>query len=89
TKGFLAHTDTSGGYAVKPDVLLKTTPTRIKVLNKEQVEELLKSINNKTLRLIVRLALLTGLRKEELLTFPVTYVSAPQSISARSHVVVE
>ncbi|MDF5484401.1 site-specific integrase, partial [Vibrio parahaemolyticus] len=39
--------------------------------------------------LIVRLALLTGLRKEELLTFPVTYVSAPQSISARSHVVVE
>lgn len=88
-KGFLAHTDTSGGYAVKPDVLLKTSPTKIKVLNKEQVDELLKTIKNKTLRLIVRLALLTGLRKEELLTFPVTCVSAPQSISARSHVVVE
>ena len=70
TKGFLAHTDTSGGYAVKPDVLLKT-------------------IKNKTLRLIVRLALLTGLRKEELLTIPVHYISAPRSISARSHVVVE
>ncbi len=89
TKGFLAHTDTSGGYAVKPDVLLKTTPTKIKVLNKEQVDELLKRINNKTLRLIVRLALLTGLRKEELLTIPVHCISAPQSISARSHVVVE
>ncbi|MCK0165782.1 tyrosine-type recombinase/integrase [Marinobacter sp. S6332] len=89
TKGFLAHTDTSGGYAVKPDVLLKTTPTRIKVLNKEQVDELLKTTKNKTLRLIVRLALLTGLRKEELLTIPVHYISAPQSISARSHVVVE
>lgn len=89
SKGFLAHTDTSGGYAVKPNVLLKTSPTKIKVLNKEQVDELLKTIKNKTLRLIVRLALLTGLRKEELLTFPVTCVAAPQSISARSHVVVE
>lgn len=89
SKGFLAHTDTSGGYAVKPNVLLKTSPTKIKVLNKEQVDELLKTIKNKTLRLIVRLALLTGLRKEELLTFPVNYVLAPQSISARSHVVVE
>lgn len=89
TKGLLAHTDTSGGYAVKPDVLLKTRPTKIKVLNKEQVDELLKTTRNKTLRLIVRLALLTGLRKEELLTIPVHYISAPQSISARSHVVVE
>lgn len=88
-KGFLAHTDTSGGYAAKPDVLLKTTPTKVKVLNKKQVDELLKSIKNKTLRLIVRLALLTGLRKEELLRLPVSSVSSPQSISARSHVVVD
>jgi len=89
SKGFLAHTDTSGGYVAKPDVLLKTIPTKIKVLNKEQVDELLKTIQNKTLRLIVRFALLTGLRKEELLTFPASCVSAPQSTSARSHIVVE
>jgi len=87
--GFLAHTDTSGGYTVKPDVLLKTPITKIKILNSEQIADLLNAIRNPTIRLIVRLGLLTGLRKEELLTFPVKYVTSPKLTSARSHIVVE
>ncbi|MDM8181015.1 tyrosine-type recombinase/integrase [Marinobacter salarius] len=88
-KGFLAHTDTSGGVGAKPDVLLKTPSTKIKVLNAEQIAELLKTIKSPTLHLMVRLALSTGLRKEELLTFPVSRVVKPSSTTARSHIVVE
>lgn len=86
--GFLAHTDTSGGLRSRPDVMLKTPRTRIKVLNSEQVRELLAAIRNPTLKLIVRFALRIGLRKTELLTFPVSYIRNPSSTSMRSHVVV-
>ncbi|WP_404471257.1 tyrosine-type recombinase/integrase [Vreelandella venusta] len=88
-RSFLAHTDTSGGYLVKPDVMLKTPTTKIKLLNREQIEVLLNAIKNRTLSLIVRLGLLTGLRKEELLTFPVSYVISPGKKVSRSHIVVE
>lgn len=88
-KGFLAHTDCSGGLSATPDVMLRATATKIKVLNGEQIAELLKAIKSPTLHLIVRLALTTGLRKEELLTIPVTSVVNPRSTSARSHIVVD
>jgi site-specific recombinase XerD len=87
-KQFLAHTDTSGGHKMRPDVMLKQPRTQIKVLNGEQIADLLKAIKDKTLYLMVRLALSTGLRKEEILTFPFKYVINPASTSARSHIVV-
>jgi len=74
SRGFLAHTDASGGLKISPDVMLKTQPTEIRVLSRQQVKVLLKSIKNPTLLLITRLALVTGMRKEELATFPVSYV---------------
>jgi integrase len=73
-KGFLAHTDASGGLKVSPNVMLKTQPTEIRVLSRQQVKVLLMRIENPTLLLITRLALATGMRKEELATFPVSYV---------------
>lgn len=88
-KGFLAHTDTSGGMKARPDVMLKQPHTKIKLLNREQVNELLAAINNKTLKLMVKLGLLTGMRKSEILTFPLSCVINPQNTSARSHIKVE
>lgn len=87
TNGFLAHTDTSGGWKTTPDVLLSTQKTRIHVLTHGQVKELLSSIKNTEHKLITRLALATGLRKQELLTFPTKYIVNPASLSgSRFHV---
>lgn len=79
-KGFLAHADKSGGIKATADVLLKRRETRVKVLSTEQVGMLLSTITNKQDKLMVRLCLTTGLRKEELLTFPVDYIVNPQRL---------
>jgi integrase/recombinase XerD len=84
-KGFLAHTDKSGGVKASPDVLLKKRKTKIKVLNTEQVGMLLNAVKGKQDKLMIRLCLATGIRKEELLTIPKSYVVNPQRFSARNH----
>jgi len=78
-KGFLAHTDASGGVKVSPDVMLKEKFTQIKVLSKSQIKAFLGEIKNPTQHLVARLALQTGLRKEELCTFPMKYIQNPQA----------
>lgn len=88
-RGFLAHTDTYGGIAARPDVVLKQPRTKIKLLNREQVNQLLTAISNKNLKLMVRLGLLAGLRKREILTFPSSYIINPSSSSSRSHIKVD
>ncbi|MEQ9223768.1 MAG: site-specific integrase [Salinisphaeraceae bacterium] len=80
-KGFLAHVDASGGKRVSADVMLKTPRTVIRVLSKHQSLDLLNAISNPTHKLIVRLALTTGLRREELATFPLKYVIDPANDS--------
>ena len=80
-KGFLAHVDASGGKRVSADVMLKTPRTVIRVLSKHQSLDLLNAISNPTHKLIVRLALTTGLRREELATFPLKYVIDPANYS--------
>ena len=91
-KGFLAHTDTSGGKKSRPDVVLKQPRTQIKVLNSTQIKDLLSAIKektkSKTLHLMVRLSLATGLRKEEVLTFPKEYILNPARTSAKSFIAV-
>lgn len=74
---FLAHVDASGGRRSSPDVMLKTPRTTIRVLTKHQSHDLLAALKNPTHRLIMRLALTTGLRREELATFPAKYVIDP------------
>ncbi|WP_439503543.1 tyrosine-type recombinase/integrase [Methylophaga sp.] len=76
-KGFFAHVDASGGIRSTADVMLKTPRTIIRVLSKHQAMDLLAAITNPTHKLIVRLALTTGLRREELASFPLKYVINP------------
>ncbi|WP_240704224.1 tyrosine-type recombinase/integrase [Cobetia marina] len=64
------------------DVMLKTPRSIIKVLNKDQLKSFMKSISNITHKLIVRLALTTGMRREELATFPLKYVIDPTFYSS-------
>lgn len=85
-RGFLLHTKACGIITERPDVLLKQRQTKIKVLNSEQVRRLITSIKNPTLKLMVRLGLLTGLRKSEILTFPSSYVINPSNTTSRSHI---
>lgn len=77
-KGFLAHTDTSGGVTRSPDVMLKEQATQVKVLSKGQIRQFLSAIQNNTQLLMARLALQTGLRKQELCSFPLKYIQNPQ-----------
>lgn len=87
-RSFLAHTDKTGGVRATADVLLATKRTRIKVLSTGQVGMLLRAIEDKQLKLMVRLCLTTGIRKEELLTFPESFVVNPQKYPVKSHYVV-
>jgi len=77
SKGFLAHVDAGGGRRMTADVMLRTPRTLLRVLSKHQSVDLLDAITNPTHKLIVRLALTTGLRREELATFPLKYVINP------------
>lgn len=76
-KGFLAHVDASGGKRMSPNVMMKTPRTVIRVLSKHQVIDLLDALKNPTHHLMARLALTTGLRLQELATFPTRYVFNP------------
>lgn len=85
--GFLAHTDITGGYVASPDVIMKMRVTEVSVLNKEQIKQFLSAINSPSQKLIARLGLGSGLRKEELLTFPLSYIlNHPAASAGKSHV---
>ena len=71
---FLAHTVTDGGQAYSPDIMMKTNKKPPKFLQVEEVLVLLKAINNPTLKLMVKLCLQTGIRKKELLLFPLNAI---------------
>lgn len=76
-RGFLIHADAAGGQRLSPDVVLKTARPVIRVLSRDQARTLVSSISNPIHKLIVRLALTSGLRRQELATFPVRYVIDP------------
>lgn len=74
---FQAHTvNTNESYS--PDVVLKTVTKPPKFLQTEQIQVLLKTIKNPTLKLMVRLCLQTGIRKKELLLFPLEAIRKPR-----------
>jgi integrase/recombinase XerD len=76
---FLAHTVTDGGITASVDIMLKTKKTSIKFLQVEETKELLKAIKNKTLKLMTRLCLQTGIRKKEVLLFPLDVIRKPRA----------
>lgn len=82
SSGFLTHVDVSETMKQSPDILLKAQYTRVKLLSKQQAKEFLMAIINPTQQLIARLALCSGLRKEELASFPNTYIFNPRNYNA-------
>lgn len=72
--GFLAHVDASGGKAMVNDVMPRRQRVLPKFLGMAEVKALLSAVENSHHRMMVRLALHTGLRREEIATFPLAYV---------------
>jgi len=66
------HTDST-------DLRLKTYKQTPKVLTLNQAKQLVQAIDNRTLNLIVKLALTTGMRREELITFQLESICRPSS----------
>lgn len=74
---FLAHVDANPGQVLSADVLLKERKSDIKLLTKEQVRVCLETIKNLTHRLMFEVMTRSGLRQEEVRTFPEKYVFDP------------
>jgi site-specific recombinase XerD len=72
--GFFAHTRSPARSVSSPDIMLREVDEPIKVLSLSQISELSRMITDRTHRLILLLALETGLRRAELITFPEKYV---------------
>lgn len=76
--GFLAHIDASGGRQVVRDVMPRAPRREVEFLTMAQIQALLDATVNVHHRMLLRLALGTGLRKQELATFPRAYVFDPE-----------
>ena len=77
---FLAHTDATGGELVSKDILPKISKLLPKFLSKSQVGSLLNAVDNRHHMMIVRFFLQSGLRRQELATFPLIYIVNPKFI---------
>lgn len=71
---FLAHTDASGGKVSARNVSPKKHRDIPKFLGKAQIQALLTTAHNPHHKTILRFGLQTGLRREEIATFPLAYV---------------
>lgn len=75
---FLTHVDASGGRASVRDVSPKKHRDLPKFFSNNQIKTLLGAAVNPHHKMMIRFALQTGLRREEIATFPVTYVFDPE-----------
>jgi integrase/recombinase XerD len=78
--GFFAHLDASGGTVSAISVMPRKHRGLIKFLTTDQVKALLTSVHNPHHRMMIRCALQTGMRREELATFPIAYVFDPDRV---------
>lgn len=83
-RGFLAHVDASGGEATVRDVMPRAHKDLPRFLSTGQVKALLAAATNEHHRIILCFALGSGLRKEELATFPLAYVFDPDRTGVKS-----
>lgn len=74
---FLAHTQRNGGKKYSADLMMKTEEKKAQFLSANEIQQLLNSIENPTLKLMVRLCLQTGIRRKELLLFPLGAIRKP------------
>ncbi|NMZ71033.1 Site-specific recombinase XerD [Pseudomonas peli] len=75
--GFFAHIDASGGKVMANDVMPRVRKVLPKFLSMAEIKALLAAAENPHHQMMMRLALHMGLRREEIATFPVTYVFDP------------
>lgn len=75
--GFLAHVEAAAGFRSIRTAMPRAHKTLPKFLTKDQVKALLGAAENPHHYMIIRVALQTGLRREELATLPVAYVIDP------------
>jgi len=75
--GFLAHVNACGGKTMANDVMPRRPKTLPKFLSKAGVKALMAQVDNTHHRMMIRFALHTGLRREEIAAFPVNYVFDP------------
>jgi len=75
--GFLAHVHASGGKAMANNVMPRTHKAPPKFLSMAEIKSLLGVAENPHHRMMIRLALHTGMRREEIATFPLAYVFDP------------
>lgn len=76
-RGLLAHADASGGMTAVRDVMPRVHQSLPQYLSSDQIRAVLFAATNRHHHMIIRLALGSGLRKEELATFPRAYVFDP------------
>lgn len=74
---FLEHVDASGGKALVNDVMPRRHKLLPKFLSMSQTKSLMSVADNPHHRIMIQLALRTGLRRNELATFPTAYVFDP------------
>lgn len=74
---FLEHIDASGGKALVNDLMPRRHKPLPKFLGMAQTKSILAAAENPHHRIMIQLALRTGLRRNELATFPVAYVFDP------------
>ncbi len=73
----LEHVDASGGKALVNDVMPRRHRPLPKFLSMSQTKSLLAVSDNPHHRIMIQLALRTGMRRNELATFPVAYIFDP------------
>lgn len=78
--GLIKQNTTGGDHSYS--TYRKPSITTIRILSLTQINTMLEAITNLELKLITRLALACGLRKQELLTFPTKYMEDPNGYPA-------
>lgn len=81
--GLLAHADASGGRAMANNAMPRKNKKLPKFLSMREVKSLLMAAENPHHRMMIRLGLQTGLRREEIATFPAAYVFDPDKAGRR------
>jgi len=83
-QGLLEHVDARGRTTIVRSVMPRTHVTLLKFLTKTQVKLFIGAAENHHHRLMARFALQSGLRREEIATFPTAYVFDASKISTRN-----
>lgn len=73
--GFLAHVDARGGKTMTNDVMPRAHSVLPKFLSMDEIRALLQAAENPHHRMMMLFGLRTGLRREEIATFPLAYIS--------------